>query len=160
MKRFLIVIFILISSRNLEAQDFYLLNRGIVFTASYVPPIVLRDKGKSSFTPSEEDIKLAEKILIEKYNLDLPLDSRFTSFSPLQNVQHFFKKYKRQYMGFLNLRDERIVVIHLLNFSRRKRAQNAFEGWTQGYFVGFGAFYEKNVRTYAANLEKYSLELF
>jgi hypothetical protein len=160
MQQFLILISIITLSGHLDAQDYYLMKRDIIFTANYKPPIIIRDKGASSITPSAEDIQAAEKILTGRYNLDLPLDSRFTSFSPINNVQRFFKRYKRQYMGFLNLRDERIIVIHLLNFSRRRRAEKAFEGWTQGYFVGFGEFYEKNVKTYAANLNTHTLALF
>jgi len=46
------------------------------------------------------------------------------------------------------------ILINLLNFSKRKHAENYFDGWKKEYIVGLGVFYEENSLTVSVNLTK------
>ena len=63
--------------------------------------------------------------------------------------QKIIRKYYRQYMGFINDKNEEVVSIYLFN-----EAQHEFAKWRDKYILGAGEFFEKNTRSYKVNLTK------
>ncbi len=127
----------------------------VVFTQEYNPPLVLNNS-KGLFTPSIAEIEQAEKILFNRYNKDLILDSLYTH---IKNVQKKYKRYNRQYLGYLDDSGDKIILINLLNFRKKKIAKEKFKGWNEEYIIGFGEYYEKNSVRYDVNLARGSLKL-
>ena len=103
------------------------------------------------FQPTLDQIILAEKVMEEQLYqrmIDHPLiDPNHAIKKPSKH----YRKWKRQYYGFINEKGEQLIEINLLNFGARN-AKEIFEGWNSNYFLGFGEFYEKNTRRYSFNL--------
>ena len=105
------------------------------------------------FSPSDEDIVLAESIISERYDKDITWSKK------TKNVKKKYWKYNRQYLGYIDSQGNKKIIINLLNFKCRKKAQENFEGWEKSFFVGFGEYYEKNSLRLIADLTSKKLSL-
>lgn len=144
--------------QKVKLKEFYN-GAGIIFPEEYnlifeVPNLEKR------FTPKVDDLKIAESLLCDQYNNAYTSDQRTIKFEVVENVRRKFRNYNRQYIGYINQDQERVILIHLLNFSSKKNIRRHFQNWENEYIIGFGDFYEKNVVTFKANLTKKRLELF
>ena len=110
------------------------------------------------FQPNLNQISLAEQAIEEQLYqrmLEHPqLDSKYA----IKNPSKYYRKWKRQYSGYLNDQGEQIIKINFLNFGVRK-SKEPFKGWADNYILGFGEFYEKNTRQYSYNLNTGKLEI-
>lgn len=127
----------------------------IVFSDQYKLPFKHRSDMEAFYTPNDMDIIRAEDILISRCNLDIPGICN----KPLK-IKKKYWKYNRQYLGYVDKSGNRLIIINLLNFKRKKWANKYYEGWQDAFFVGFGPFYEKNTSIVIANLDTNRLELF
>ncbi len=89
------------------------------------------------FTPSESDIISFESTL------------KYFSFKDT-NLKRF---YYRQYVGFLK-EDKKYLLIHMMNFKKRKLALQNFNGWENDLVIGLGDFYEKNSSIYKYDINE------
>jgi hypothetical protein len=150
----MLVPFLAYSQENYEYSNSELFKgKGIVFTEKYKPPIKLPE-GAEVFTPEKEDIIAAEKILSQRFNIDVAWTEK------KKNVKRRYWKDNRQYLGFVDSSGERHILINLLNFKCKKKAAKKFEGWEKTFFIGFGEYYEKNSIRLLANLTTQRLSLF
>lgn len=114
---------------------------GVVFTEEYKVPFKLEAKGR--FTPSKKDIVLAENILVEE-----------THYSKRE-----LRKFRRQYVGYINNEGDRIININLLKtFGSRKKDDLYYYDRENEYIVGFGEIFEKNTDYQEINLSKLKVE--
>jgi hypothetical protein len=121
------------------------------------------------FEPSIEDVEKSEQILYE--NLRTHLENKFSNIRekyPLTkdeinewkktidkaDTKRQYRNFNRQYAGFINEKDERLIYIRLLNFSKPKQAIKYFENWKEEIIVGFGDFYEENTRVFVINIDR------
>lgn len=104
------------------------------------------------FTPTIEQVNEAEKMLGEQIHILFQSDVRLKYVDRIPNYPKEFRKWNRQYFGYINSHGEKLVVIHLLNFTNKRKARSNFPSWNKEFIVGFGEFYEKNVRLYQYNL--------
>ena len=106
-------------------------SQGAIFPSSYKTPY--RDlERRQKFTPTVEEVLLAEKLLSEQYNNayeQFPALEHYTRRSV--NTNKKFKRYYRQYVGFYNAKGEKIIFIHLMNFRNKKKAGQMFGNWTK-----------------------------
>lgn len=94
------------------------------------------------YTPKLDDIRLAEEILS----------------TTLDDYKNQFKKYNRQYLGFVNEKNEKIILVNLLYFKMSKRKiNNRYGNWKKEFVVGFGDFFDKYRAIYRVNLSTKSL---
>ena len=147
-----IILFILFTTTLVYSQDSRNYNnknlfkgKAIVFEENYKPPIKL-PSNIERFSPSDEEIILAESLLFERYNTDISRSIK------IKNVKKKYWKYNRQYLGYIDSQGNKQIIVKLLNFKRKKKALELFEGWENGYFVGFGEDYEKNIRRFVVDL--------
>jgi len=84
---------------------------------------------------------------------------RSTSTKPIKNVKKKFNKYNRQYLGYYTTNGDMMILVNLLNFSKKSKAERAFKGWEKEYIVAFDGFYQKNIDSYLVNLSKEKLIL-
>jgi hypothetical protein len=129
---------------------------GVIFTAEYKSNIILKNK-QTLYTPSKNEIEQAEVILRNRYNIDL---TTIAWFKPLKNVKKAYYKYNRQYLAYIDLKGNRKIIINMLKFSCKKKSIKKFERWDSQLFVGFGEYYEYNVKTFEVDLDNHRLKLF
>src|SRR6185312_262103 len=120
--------------------------QGVIFPASYSNDI--REKGR--FTPGKEEINEAETALSQIWNKVNVAQKNIKS--KLTNVTPYFSNYMRQYYGYSEEHGQRVIYIHLLNFSDKPLAAKYFMGWGSRYMAGSDAFYEQNTAGFSYNL--------
>ena len=126
---------------------------GVVFTSEYTPNF-RPQVGVKIFTPSKNDIFRAEEILLTRFNTDVNWTKKKTP------AKKKFWKYNRQYLGVLTKKGEKKIIIQLLNFKCKRKAQDNFPNWRNEYVIGFGEYYEKNTLRLEANITSESLALY
>lgn len=127
----------------------------IVFTKEYKPTIQL-PANVQLFTPSEEEIEKSELVLEQRYNKDL-IDVDWYKIE--KNVKRKYWKYNRQYLGYVDQNGYRNIIVNLLNFKCKKKAEKQFKGWREFFFLGFGEYYEKNTVRFVTNIDLIQLKL-
>ena len=151
----------LISHKIIELKEYYN-GQGVIFDSSFKYPFVELNY-KKAYTPTLEEIKRAEKILSEKYyeyetnildsfNLDKSIIKKRLKKS--KNVVRKFYKYNRQYISYIDQKEDTIISLGLLNFSNKKKANEYFPNWKNEFLVGFGKYYQKNQKLYSINITK------
>jgi hypothetical protein len=116
---------------------------------------------EKDFELSHETIIKAEQLLFEHYNQVYSNDERFSGYDfTVNNPQRHLRYYYRQYMGFINNKGENIILIHLMNFRNKKRANHYFNFWDQNFNIGSGDFYGKNQKTFLINLSKHKVTVY
>ena len=151
------ILFILFTATLVYSQDWRYYNNenlfkgnAVVFKETYTPPILL-PSNIERFSPSDDEIVLAESILLERYNIDFEWSNK------IKNVKKKYWKYNRQYLGYIDSQGNKKIIISLMNFKRKKEALKKFEGWEKTFVVGFGSYYETNLRIFVADLSLHKL---
>ena len=114
--------------------------------------------GKKYITPSLDMIKRAEDIFhqqLNKYYADLNKinPNRFANVHHI-NSKKYFRLWKRQYIGYVNHENDTIILMNLMNFKRKKKAEKNFENWDKYFFTGMDGYYTYNLRNYQINICK------
>ncbi|NQX41266.1 hypothetical protein SAMN05421820_107197 [Pedobacter steynii] len=124
---------------------------GVIFPLDHKLPILLGE-GTKRFTPSIEEITRAELLLSNNIAGVNYID--LTGKYKPDHLKKTLYKYNRQYVGYQNADSDRIILINLMNFAKKRQAKENFDGWETAYIVGFGEFYEKNRIALMVNLTK------
>ena len=74
------------------------------------------------FTPERQQVEFAENQLMSQMDSLYMHDPRLSPIERTPNPQKDFAKHLRQYIGYINSDNQRIIVINLLSFKNRKRA--------------------------------------
>jgi hypothetical protein len=132
----IIILFLFITSINCHSQPQRLINieylpqyykeRGILFSKDYDPHIVIKNL-KYRYTPTVEDIRDAELILVKKY------DSLENS---TVDVKTFYSKWVRHYIGFVDSNDNKNIIVQLINNSNRKKVKKLLGDNWEDRFIG------------------------
>lgn len=106
-----------------------------------------------------KDLLLTEQLLIRIENIWMEDVNNYYSTIPgekiiIKNPKKYFKHYYRQYVGYVNLNGDSIVVVNLLNFKNKLKAKKYFDDWKYYFNDGMGGFYEKNRTSFVLNLNK------
>ncbi|MCX2576379.1 hypothetical protein [Pedobacter sandarakinus] len=111
----------------------------VIFKADY--PLELGVNVKERFTPSSEDVKKGELIVLENSNIKL-------------------QKYIMQYLGYINSNGDKILLVNMLKDLGSKKNKLYYKDWSSEFILGFGKIYEKNTLLQKANLSTGQLEGF
>jgi hypothetical protein len=169
MKYFIIVLFLLYffsktyaqsivypergDSSVIKIRDYYAGYGKIFYNFSQVVDNI--EGAKKEMEVSISDVVKAEKILFDNYNEVYRKDNRFSNFNyQVKNPKKYLFTYYRQYFGFHNESNDRVVVIFLMNFKEYKKAKDYFINWKNEFAIGNGDFYEKNQKIFLVNLNK------
>jgi hypothetical protein len=109
------------------------------------------DSMAERFTPSLQEISLANTILLE--NTESLVKVWGSSFN------REAKKSCRQFIGYIDLNGAKHVLILLLNM-RGRNANHYFKDWKVKPIVGFGDFYERNLKILNVNLNQKTIKVF
>jgi hypothetical protein len=133
---------------------------GVIFSQSYKPSFYLGEELlENRFTPNREEVAEAERELVLQLNETLQKDQKVYGFKDNMNVKKFLRGRKRQYLGYISNKGQKMVFIQLLNFKHTIITPSPFRGWQEGIIVGFGAFYERHLNRYQYNLTSKQLSL-
>ncbi|MBS3992966.1 MAG: hypothetical protein KGZ87_04540 [Bacteroidetes bacterium] len=168
MKYSLLLFFIVSYSQTPEIitlPEFYC-GKGVIFDKSDHIPLDGYYYLKQ-FTPSIEQIKRSEKIMYQDYYTfyvrlfeknGQNISSINKKYKLPKKVKNKFKKYYRQYAGYINKDRDTIVFIRLMNFSNQKQANKHFRSWDKFIDFGFGDWYEKNQTYRSINLNQNKID--
>ena len=114
--------------------------QGVILDKDYNPKIRLPDL-KERFTPSDIMILKAEEMLHLEY-------------------QKALRKFHRQYIGYINDRNDSILLVQFLRIVSQSKMKEYFPNWKNEYIVGFGRFYEENTNRYIINFNQNRISKF
>jgi len=125
---------------------------GVVFPASHNLSIELVNL-KKRFTPTIEEIALAEQIFLTEFkNLD-HAKSNFPDGSGIVDARDYFDKYIRQYIGFEDQAGNKNILIHLFDNTSKKKVKKAVgTNWKEKFIVILAQPFPFNIWTYRVNL--------
>jgi hypothetical protein len=128
----------------------YYKGKGVIFNKDYKSLLKI-DNYSKSFTPLLKEVSIVEDVFLNQIK---------TKKSFKKSVKKEFCNYYRQYLGYINKNNEKIIVVNMLNFRRKSKAKKNFEDWDKEFILGFGEFYEENQFLYKVNLSKKDLQLW
>ncbi len=113
----------------------------IVFAKEYRERFIIKDK------KDRIDISIADIELIESYIKKIVT----------KKLYKYFRCSGRQYLGYISLKDEKKIIVLILN---NFRYPNKFPEFEKEFALGFGEFYEdnKNQMYMTFNIDKKILE--
>ncbi len=127
---------------------------GVIFPSDYKVSFRLGLENLTNrFTPPEQHVKDFEAGFIQQYN------SWNKPFS-VSNPKRFFKKHKRQYLGYLNNNGDSIILTQFVdrgtffNFTRR----STFSGWKEDFILCLSDYCYKYLSHYEFSLTRQRLE--
>jgi len=138
------------SQIQVNLKEFYR-GGGVIFSSNHKLPVLL-GKDVNRFTPSVEVVRRAETLLLNNVAGVNYID--LTGIYAPKRLKKTLCRYNRQYVGYQNAELDSIIVVNLMNFSKKKQAGENFSGWQNSYIIGFGEFYEKNRVAISVNLTK------
>lgn len=133
--------------------------QGVLFTPSYSPSFAINDLDELCYLDGCT-IESVEEVFHKQFYDLLSNDDRIKWSSIPENPRKHYRKYNRQYIGYSTTAGDTIVLINLLNFSKKGKAKKMFPTWKQEFVIGFGEFYEKNTLLITVNLTRHKLSFF
>jgi hypothetical protein len=79
----------------------------------------------SQYIPTISDVKTSELVLKESYTDGVQLSNKIDG----ENFVRYYKKYNRQYTGYINKEGDTILVIIFMDFSNKKKVKTYFSSW-------------------------------
>ena len=154
------LLFCLETPQIITLKDYYY-GKGAIFNKNYKYPFIKPDY-RNGVTPTIKQITQAEtlfyshyyeyrKSVLDSFKSNYRLNTKLKNS---QNVKKRFRKYYRQYAGYVNTSNDTIIYIGLLNFANTKKAALYFEDWDTILFLGCGEYYQINQEHYSINLTK------
>ena len=125
---------------------------GVVFSQDNNPGIVISDL-KQRYTPSVAEITAAEQIFLSQYNKANKAEPARKNAKHINNPKSYFNKYYRQYIGFIDNRGNKNILIHLIDFSKpRKVKKYVGDGWKDNFVIVFAQPMPFSILTYRVNM--------
>lgn len=115
--------------------------KGVVFDKTIDETIVFEDL-ELRYTPNRIDVFSAE--------LYLSNECKKRTIRICDRVKS--KHWVRQYLGYINEEDQRVIVIQFLNFGTRK-LRKFYSDWEKGFIVSSGEYFYKNSDLYIVNID-------
>jgi hypothetical protein len=109
------------------------------------------DSAARRFSPSEIDAILADEIIFES--------KRVFEKAWGKSFNKEVKRSCRQFVGYYDLKGDKHVIVLLLNMTK-PGAKKYFEEWRTKPIVGFGEFYEKNLKIIKVNLSQRQAKIY
>lgn len=135
----------------IELNKFYD-GKGVIFSKDvyYSKDMI----GVTWFAPTISDIIEAESLLKDSINKCFTDDSL-----KRQNISQKLRKCNRQYVGYINKNDHKIIVLRTLNFSNQE-SRDQFEDlrWDKLLMFSTSDFYARNVRFFLINITEKKFE--
>lgn len=113
-----------------------------VFTKEHNYEVTLAINDKTDYlTPDSLDIWMTESEIL-KYEASDPIEAR----------KNGLKKFDRQYLGYLKVNGDRVLIIRFINTTKGKKGRELKRSIDKDLIIGFGEWFEKNTFTLTYNL--------
>ncbi|SKA36759.1 hypothetical protein SAMN04488128_104164 [Chitinophaga eiseniae] len=108
---------------------------GVIFNGDYNPGILMSDK-KERFTPDSLDVAIAETVFDKDFD---NYKEKVGIKAPGKNdSKSLYYKYNRQYVGYVDNTGNKVIVIHLIDFSNPGKANKILsKRWYETYVIYF-----------------------
>jgi hypothetical protein len=124
----------------------------VIFDSSYNPPIEIQNISRR-FTPNETDIVAAERIFREQYNATNEATESRTGAKFITDVKKYFRKFNRQYIGYIDKQGDRNLIIHLFDYSKKRVVKKYIgDNWKNNLVIMFADKPPFEMVTYRINL--------
>lgn len=170
MKKFLLIILIFqLSFLSLKSQEIIQLKNyykgfGVIFDETFFNKSSFTDRNYLTFyRPELNYIIEAEKLIqTDYYRYKVDLNNYFgykdiktnPKLKKSNYIKRKFNKYYRQYYGYIDKKNDTIIVIQLLNFRHKKKSEKLFKQWDSKPIFGSGDWFYKNQYLLFINLSK------
>lgn len=132
---------------------------GVVFPASYDLSIEVENL-RTRFTPPIEEIAKAEKIFLTQFKHLDHSKSKFPNGSAIPNFQDYFKKFIRQYIGYVDEEGNRNILIHLINNEHPRKVKKVIgANWKKDFILILAQPMPFDILTYRIDLSKKKLNI-
>ena len=164
MKEFYLILFSILCVGNItkiELREYYK-GYGVIFHSNHEELLKYSFLSDTFFTPTLNNIKVAENILDKDYYNYTKLlsdtnNQRFSKpkakFKNPKNVIKKYYQYNRQYFGYVKDGDS-IIKMNLFNFSNKILADELFFDIESNTDLGNGDIYYENQDSFTINLNK------
>lgn len=148
------------SGSNLGAQvrpvffDQFYCFESVSFDSTYPNDKILFLGDEDRFTPSNADIQIGEEILLSSLQDSNKMVLNIFRGEKYKNL----KKYRRQYYGVISEDNRTILVVYMMNFKHKRRANRIFSGWESDYIYSTNETFTKNVFLVFIDLEANSIK--
>ena len=108
---------------------------GVIFSKDYNPSILMPGK-KERFTPDTLDVTVAETVFDKDFD---NYKEKVGIKEPSKNgSKSLYYSYNRQYVGYVDNAGNKIIIIHLIDFSNPRKANKILnQRWYETYAIYF-----------------------
>jgi len=133
---------------------------GVIIDSSKDVPIKI-EAFKDRYTPKLVEIVNAEMIFLKSYNDANKASPARSNAKYIVDVKKEFKKYNRQYVGFIDVHGDSNIIIQLFDY-RKKRIVNREIGdsWKRSFIIMFSEHPHFTTLIYRVNLKEKILYVF
>jgi len=127
---------------------------GVIFSKDFVFPFLNNESGDKRFTPSNEEIEIAEKLLNKNIeSINALQTNQGGGTGPV--IHENLKQFVRQYFGYYTSSGEKIIYISCLLKANYKNSSQQTPNWLKGAVLVLNG--GSNYWQVQANLDKSSL---
>ena len=145
------------NKRLIKIKDFYCLNSKIFSASKGFDFFTGRGLNGAGTILSIEDVLELENIVDSLFNYTYSSDARVKDYLP-RNYRKHYKRYRRQYLGFLDSSGNKLAAVQYINF-KGTRAKKMYPDWDQNFAIGFGDWYEENTFILLVNITDRNIEI-
>jgi len=130
---------------------------GVIFGNKYIAPIEIQNV-RERVTPTEEDVITAEQIFITQYNAVNQASEGRKGTKLLDDPKKYFAKFNRQYIGYIDNDGDLNLIIHLFDFSKKRKVKKYIgDSWTNKFVIVLAESLPFDIVTYRVNITQKKL---
>ena len=110
---------------------------GVIIDSSKDVPIKI-EAFKDRFTPDMKEVLNAETIFLQSYNEVNKASPARSNAKYIVDVKKEFKKYNRQYVGYIDIHGNRNIIIQLFDYSKKRMVNRQIgDSWKSSFIIMF-----------------------
>ena len=116
---------------------------------------------KDRFTPDINEVVNAEVIFLQSYNEANKASPVRSNAKYIFDVKREFRKYNRQYVGFIDIHGNPNIIINLFDYSKKRIVNREIgDSWKRSFVIVFAEQPPFAILTYRVNLKEKRLYAF
>jgi len=133
---------------------------GVIIDSSTDVPIII-EAFKDRFNPNINEIVNAEMIFLQSYNETNQATAARSNAKFIKDVKKEFKKYNRQYVGYIDIHGNPNIITQLFDYSKKRIVNREIgDSWKRRFIIMFSEHPSFTTLTYRVNLKEKKLYAF
>ena len=133
---------------------------GVIIDSSTDVRIII-EAFKDRFNPNINEIVNAEMIFLRSYNETNRATATRSNAKYINDVKKEFKKYNRQYVGYIDIHGHSNIIIQLFDYSKKRFVKREIgDSWKRSFVIVFSEHPPFTILTYRVNLKQQRLYAF